>query len=83
MTLSQLAAITYRLGVIDNAHSQIHVMIADLEEIGESDLSVKLELATRLFEERSNEYRTTIDKYADEIPTDTAPSREGRQAATC
>ena len=80
MTSSQLAAIAYRLGVIDNASAQLYELTRKLHHIGEDSLSVKMELSLRAFEERASEYRRTLNEYTNEIPIDPPPSREGRQA---
>jgi uncharacterized protein YhaN len=82
MTTSQLAAIAYTLGVIDNVRSHLYQLTADLDDIEEGVLSVKLETALKSFDERAAEYRKTLNEYADEITIDPIRSREGRQAAT-
>jgi hypothetical protein len=73
MTAAQLAAIAYQLGVIDTVITQLGELALDLNDINEGELSVKLELTLKAFEERSAEHRKTLNEYADEIPID--PSR--------
>jgi hypothetical protein len=82
MTTSQLAAIAYTLGVIDNVRSHLYQLTADLDDIEEGVLSVKMELTLKAFDERAAEHRKTLNEYADEITIDPIRSREGRQAAT-
>jgi hypothetical protein len=82
MTTSQLAAIAYTLGVIDNVRSHLYQLTADLDDIEEGVLSVKLETALKSFDERAAEYRKTLNEYADEITIDPIRCREGRQAET-
>jgi len=73
MTSTQLAAIAYRLGAIDIIADQIYQLTLTLDDLQEGDLSVKLELTLRVFDERASEHRKTLNQYADEIPIN--PSR--------
>jgi hypothetical protein len=73
MTSTQLAAIAYRLGAIDIIADQIYQLTLTLDDLQEGDLSVKLELTLRAFDERASEHRKTLNEYADEIPIN--PSR--------
>ena len=82
MTSTQLAAIAYRLGAIDIIAAQIYQLTLDLDEFQEGDLSVKLELTLKAFEERASEYRKTLNQYADEIPINSPSIRQGRQGPT-
>jgi hypothetical protein len=75
MTSTQLAAIAYRIGTIDNIAAQIYQLTLTLDDIEEGPLSVKLELTLRAFEERTSEYRKTLKQFTDEIPID--PLRRG------
>jgi hypothetical protein len=80
MTSTQLAAIAYRLGVIDTIADQLYQLTLPLDDLEEGSLSVKLELTVRAFDERAEEYRKTLNEYANEIPIDPTRCREGRQA---
>jgi len=73
MTSTQLAAIAYRLGAIDIIADQIYQLTLTLDDLQEGDLSVKLELTLRAFDERASEHRKTLNEYADEISIN--PSR--------
>ena len=75
MTSTQLAAIAYQLGVIDNIRCQLLQMTLDLNDLGEGPLSVKLELTLRAFDERAAEHRKILNQFTDEIPID--PIRRG------
>jgi hypothetical protein len=75
MTSTQLAAIAYRLGVIDIIAAQIYQLTLQLDEIQEGPLSVKLELTLKAFEERAEEHRKILNQFTDEIPID--PTRRG------
>jgi hypothetical protein len=75
MTSTQLAAIAYRLGVIDIIAAQIYQLTLQLDEIQEGPLSVKLELTLKAFEERAAEHRKILNQFTDEIPID--PTRRG------
>jgi hypothetical protein len=77
MTSTQLAAIAYQLGVIDNIRCQLLQMTLDLNDLGEGPLSVKLELALQAFDERAEEHRKILNQFTDEIPIDPTRSREG------
>ena len=77
MTSTQLAAIAYRLGAIDIIADQIYQLTLTLDDLQEGDLSVKLELTLRAFEERAEEHRKTLNQYTDEIPINPTRSREG------
>ena len=70
MTSTQLAAIAYRLGAIDNIAAQIYLLTMTLDDLEEGPLSVNLELTLRAFEERASEHRKTLNQYTDEIPID-------------
>jgi len=70
-----MTSIAYRLGAIDIIAAQIYQMTLDLDELQEGDLSVKLELTLKAFEERSAEYRKTLNQFTDEIPIDPSPIR--------
>jgi len=82
MTSTQLAAIAYRLGAIDIIADQIYQLTLTLDDLQEGDLSVKLELTLRAFDERASEHRKTLNQYADEIPINSPPIRQGRQGPT-
>ena len=82
MTSTQLAAIAYRLGAIDIIADQIYQLTLTLDDLQEGDLSVKLELTLRAFDERASEHRKTLNQYADEIPINSPSIRQGRQAPT-
>ena len=82
MTSTQLAAIAYTLGVIDNAQVQMNQLAAVLTDIGEDPLSVKLELTLRAFDERAAEHRSILDQYANEITIDSTPSGQGGQTTS-
>ena len=75
MTSTQLAAIAYQLGAIDNIRNQLFQMTLDLNDLGEGPLSVKLELTLRAFDERAAEHRKILNQFTDEIPID--PIRRG------
>jgi hypothetical protein len=77
MTSTQLAAIAYRLGAIDIIADQIYQLTLTLDDLQEGDLSVKLELTLRAFEERAEEHRKTLNQFTDEIPIDPTLRREG------
>lgn len=77
MTSTQLAAIAYQLGVIDSIRSQLGELVFDLNNINEGPLSVKLELVLKAFHERSEEHRSILNQYTDEIPIDPTLRREG------
>jgi hypothetical protein len=77
MTSTQLAAIAYTLGVIDNVRSHLYQLVEELDRIEEGVLSVKLETALRSFDERSAEHRKTLNQFTDEIPIDPTLRREG------
>jgi len=77
MTSTQLAAIAYQLGVIDTVITQLGELALDLNDINEGPLSVKLELTLKVFEERSEEHRKTLNQFTDEIPIDPTLRREG------
>jgi hypothetical protein len=66
MTTSQLASIAYTLGIIDNVRSHLYQLAEELDRIEEGVLSVKLETALKSFDERTAEYRKTLNEYADE-----------------
>jgi len=78
MTSTQLAAIAYRLGAIDIIADQIYQLTLTLDDLQEGDLSVKLELTLRAFDERASEHRKTLNQYADEIPINPPSIRQGR-----
>jgi len=82
MTSTQLAAIAYRLGSIDIIADQIYQLTLTLDDLQEGDLSVKLELTLRAFDERASEHRKTLNQYTDEIPINPPSIRQGRQAPT-
>ena len=82
MTSTQLAAIAYRLGAIDIIADQIYQLTLTLDDLQEGDLSVKLELTLRAFDERASEHRKTLNQYADEIPINPPSIRQGRQGPT-
>jgi len=74
MTSTQLAAIAYRLGVIDTIADQLYQLTLPLDDLEEGSLSVKLELAVRAFDERAAEHRSILNQYANETlisPTQT------------
>jgi len=75
MTSTQLAAIAYRLGVIDNIAEQLYQLTLPLDDLEEGSLSVKLELTVRAFDERAAEHRSILNQYANEITIDPTPSR--------
>jgi len=75
MTSTQLAAIAYRLGVIDTIADQLYRLTLPLNDLEEGSLSVKLELTLKAFEERSAEHRKTLNQFTDEIPIDPTPIR--------
>ncbi len=75
MTSTQLAAIAYRLGAIDIIADQIYQLTLTLDDLQEGDLSVKLELTLRAFDERASEHRKTLNQFADEIPIDSPSIR--------
>lgn len=77
MTSTQLAAIAYRLGVIDTIADQLYQLTLPLDDLEEGSLSVKLELTVRAFDERAEEYRKTLNEYANEIPIDPTRCRKG------
>jgi hypothetical protein len=66
MTSSQLADIAYRLGVIDTIADQLYQLTLPLDDLEEGSLSVKLELAVRVFDERAAEHRSILNQYANE-----------------
>ena len=66
MTSTQLAAIAYRLGAIDIIADQIYQLTLTLDDLQEGDLSVKLELTLRAFDERASEHRKTLNEFANE-----------------
>jgi len=70
MTSTQLAAIAYRLGVIDNIAEQLYQLTLPLDDLEEGSLSVKLELTVRAFDERAAEHRSILNQYANEITID-------------
>ena len=82
MTSTQLAAIAYRLGSIDIIADQIYQLTLTLDDLQEGDLSVKLELTLRAFDERAAEHRKTLNQYTDEIPINPPSIRQGRQGPT-
>ena len=75
MTPTQLAAIAYRLGVIDNIAEQLYQLTLPLDDLEEGSLSVKLELTVRAFDERAAEHRSILNQYANEITIDPTRSR--------
>jgi len=75
MTSTQLAAIAYRLGVIDTIADQLYQLTLPLDDLEEGSLSVKLELTVRAFDERAAEHRKILNQFTDEIPID--PIRRG------
>jgi len=75
MTSTQLAAIAYRLGVIDTIADQLYQLTLPLDDLEEGSLSVKLELTVRAFDERAEEHRKILNQFTDEIPID--PTRRG------
>ena len=75
MTSTQLAAIAYRLGVIDTIADQLYQLTLPLYDLEEGSLSVKLELTVRAFDERAAEHRKILNQFTDEIPID--PIRRG------
>jgi len=75
MTSTQLAAIAYRLGVIDTIADQLYQLTLPLDDLEEGSLSVKLELTVRVFDERAEEHRKILNQFTDEIPID--PTRRG------
>ena len=75
MTSTQLAAIAYRLGVIDNIAEQLYQLTLPLDDLEEGSLSVKLELTVRAFDERAAEHRSILNQYTNEITIDPTPSR--------
>jgi hypothetical protein len=77
MTSTQLAAIAYRLGAIDNIGDQLCQLTLTLDDLQEGDLSVKLVLTLRAFNERASEHRKTLNQYADEIPINPPSIRQG------
>jgi hypothetical protein len=66
MTTAQLAAIAYRLGAIDIIAAQIYQLTLTLDHLEEGELSVKLELSLRAFDERAAEHRKTLNEFANE-----------------
>jgi hypothetical protein len=77
MTSTQLAAIAYRLGAIDNIGDQLCQLTLSLDDLQEGGLSVKLELVLKAFHERAEEHRKTLNQFTDEIPIDPTLRREG------
>jgi hypothetical protein len=77
MNSIQLADIAYRLGAINCISTQLFNLTEDLNDLGEGELSVTMELTVKAFDERSAEYRKILDQYPDEIPIDPTRSREG------
>jgi len=77
MTSTQLAAIAYRLGAIDNIGDQLCQLVLTLDDLQEGSLSVKLELAIQAFHERAAEHRKILNQFTDEIPIDPTLRREG------
>ena len=82
MTSTQLAAIAYRLGVIDNIAEQLYQLTLPLDDLEEGSLSVKLELTVRAFDERAAEHRSILNQYANEITIDPTPSGQGGQTTS-
>jgi hypothetical protein len=82
MTSTQLAAIAYRLGVIDNIAEQLYQLTLPLDDLEEGSLSVKLELTVRTFDERAAEHRSILNQYANEITIDPTPSGQGGQTTS-
>ena len=66
MTSTQLAAIAYRLGAIDNIGDQLCQLTLTLDDLQEGSLSVKLELVLKAFNERAAEHRKTLNEFANE-----------------
>jgi hypothetical protein len=66
MTSTQLAAIAYRLGAIDNIGDQLCQLVVTTDDLQEGSLSVKLELAIQAFHQRAAEHRKTLNQYANE-----------------